>query len=76
MNRALRLRRTVRWIVWTPLIAGGLVFCGVSLGQTIDNHTLPACETEDAQNCYWDAQERGNGQGESFVDIRGERYPR
>lgn len=29
---------------------------------------LPACQTEDstANNCYWDAQERDNGLGNSF----------
>lgn len=30
---------------------------------------LPACAVEDASNCYWDAQERGNGMGRSFIAI-------
>lgn len=34
---------------------------------------LPPCPTEDSgQNCFWDAQQRGNGQGRSFwVDEHG-----
>lgn len=32
------------------------------------------CEFEDSTNCYWNAQEQGNGQGNSFVDIQGEAY--
>lgn len=29
------------------------------------------CETEDATNCIWDAQNQGNGEGQSFIDIDG-----
>ena len=32
---------------------------------------LKACAEEDSQNCYWDATQRGNGQGRSFINIRG-----
>lgn len=28
---------------------------------------LPACDTEDGNNCSWDASEQGNGQGSSFI---------
>lgn len=35
---------------------------------------LPPCPTEDSNNCYWDAQSRGNGQGTSFVVIDGVVY--
>lgn len=27
---------------------------------------LPACETEDSTNCFWDASEQGNGLGEDL----------
>jgi hypothetical protein len=27
------------------------------------------CEFEDSQNCYWNAAERGNGVGQSFVNV-------
>lgn len=33
---------------------------------------LVACEFEDSTNCIWNAQEQGNGIGQSFVDIDGE----
>jgi hypothetical protein len=36
--------------------------------------TLTPCEHEDSRNCYWDADERGNGEGVSFVDIDGVAY--
>lgn len=30
-----------------------------------------ACPTEDSHNCFWDATIRGNGRGNSFIDIDG-----
>lgn len=30
---------------------------------------LPPCEYEDTSNCYWDAQNMGNGVGTSFYNI-------
>jgi hypothetical protein len=30
---------------------------------------LPPCEWEDSTGCFWDAQERGNGLGRSFVAL-------
>ena len=35
---------------------------------------LPPCATEDSENCYWDALERGYGQGTSFVSYKGKWY--
>jgi len=35
---------------------------------------LKACEQEDSDNCYWDATIRGNGQGRSFINIRGHQF--
>ena len=34
---------------------------------------LPACEYEDSDNCYWNAQAQGNGAGQSFVTVAGYR---
>jgi hypothetical protein len=36
--------------------------------------TLPACVTEDSDNCFWDAREQGNGAGLSFVTLNGTTY--
>ena len=36
------------------------------------SENLVACEFEDSMNCVWNAQEQGNGIGESFVNIEGE----
>lgn len=33
---------------------------------------LPACPTEDSDNCIWFASEQGNGEGHSFYTIMGE----
>lgn len=30
---------------------------------------LPSCAEESDTNCYWDAEERGNGIGTSFISI-------
>lgn len=35
---------------------------------------LPPCPTEDSDNCYWDADVRGNGQGISFTVRNGNVY--
>jgi hypothetical protein len=38
-------------------------------------YTLRACESEDSwENCYWDASERGNGQGLDFIVFNGAVY--
>jgi len=37
-------------------------------------YTLPPCASEDSDNCYWDASERGNGQGTDFVALNGMVY--
>lgn len=34
-------------------------------------NVLPDCPTEDSDNCKWNAAERGNGAGESFIAIGG-----
>ena len=31
--------------------------------------TLPACQAEDSTRCYWNAQWRGNGKGDSFLHL-------
>lgn len=35
---------------------------------------MKQCEYEDSTNCIWNAQEQGNGVGESFIDINGSAY--
>ena len=38
---------------------------------TINELNLPPCKYEDSRNCIWDASKRGNGKGQSFIDIDG-----
>lgn len=36
-----------------------------------DVYVLPPCVAEDSADCFWYAPERGNGRGDSFVDVDG-----
>lgn len=42
--------------------------------QPLPTITLPPCEQEDSDNCYWDAQVMGNGTGTSFISLHGTVY--
>lgn len=35
---------------------------------------MKQCEYEDSTNCIWDAENQGNGEGQSFIDIDGSVY--
>jgi len=65
------------------IIATALVLFGVLIGASWSalNATLKPssiqltpCETEDSDNCYWDASTRGNGEGVSFITLNGVTY--
>ncbi|WNT44312.1 membrane protein [Microbacterium phage CandC] len=48
-------------------------FIGSAITEPSPNPpALPACATEDSDNCWWDATKQGNGAGLSFVVIEGE----
>lgn len=58
---------------------GAAVGLWVSPGRAYsspDDHTttLRPCVYEDSSNCFWDARKRGNGKGQSFVNIDGHVY--
>lgn len=36
--------------------------------------SVAPCKYEDSNNCYWDADKRGNGRGTSFVVLKGKTY--
>lgn len=40
-------------------------------GGLCEGPLLPECETEDSDNCAWDATVHGNGQGRSFYVLDG-----
>ena len=43
---------------------------GAGVGALLANDSNPffnECAQEDSSNCFWDAQERGNGEGYSYV---------
>ena len=50
-------------VLVVAMLAGG---AGIAQASTLE-----PCEFEDSANCYWDSSERGNGQGDSFVDVDG-----
>ena len=76
--------RKSRW----PWIAGSIIALlialftiGVTIAAaseappaTLPSITLVPCQTEDSENCYWDAARMGNGDGTSFVTIDGTVY--
>lgn len=53
------------------LVATVIVAVGLSVG--LSAHT--PCEHEDSSDCHWSAQVRGNGVGDSFLDMGGIRIP-
>lgn len=59
----------------TFLVGYAVVGC---LAIVIDSMTsvvvLMPCDTEDSDNCYWDAEQQGNGVGKSFVVLDGKVY--
>lgn len=66
---------TLYTILVLGIVVGGL---GAVAGMVIDGVShmvvLMPCATEDSDQCYWDAQEQGNGQGRSFVVLDGTVY--
>lgn len=51
-----------------------MVALGACLPNTAPVEQLPACVTEDSDNCHWDATTQGNGTGRSFTVIDGTVY--
>lgn len=62
----------MRKFFFTVFVAAS-VLAGTA-GAAIAEGALPACEMEDSDNCYWDASERGNGQGKDFKTLDGVTY--
>lgn len=61
-------------------LVGGSVSCEFDLAEPHDSPDaplvrFPACEYEDSRNCIWNAQERGNGIGQSFYNVYGDVLP-
>jgi len=64
-------------IRWDNIIIGlvvgalcaGMGVWGANIGFDHLEDRLPPCQTEDSNNCYWDAQTMGNGQGHDSVVI-------
>jgi hypothetical protein len=75
----IRERKPLKWswkiAFWVLLAILVLSHMGnAQKAPSVPLSAFPPCETEDSQNCYWDAQTRGNGSGDSFIDIGGYRY--
>lgn len=75
VEKPLTLPKTQFKIRWLDVM-GMLLVCGViiwfvwialeAIAGTDQVQSLPPCQSEDSDNCYWDAQTMGNGQGLSF----------
>lgn len=64
----------IRTVAVGAAFLAGLILAasyGVPSQSEVERDSLPACATEDSDNCYWDAQTMGNGQGRSFYVING-----
>lgn len=74
MSRAQRARSALATLAVLFLLAGALLATVIVQRPFTDAAPieLVPCVTEDADNCYWDADRQGNGQGRSFVTINGE----
>jgi|SRR5215217_7303172 len=49
-------------------IAPGLVVDASTINfECVEEAAIPPCEFEDSENCYWNANKRGNGGGDSFI---------
>lgn len=66
------LRSIVRAIVATlAALLAGLIIALPIVVHVLELDPLPPCATEDSSDCIWDAPNRGNGEGRSFVDVGG-----
>ena len=65
------MRTTIRYAAYT-LAAITVFSLAWALGTFVKWQF--ACDTEDSTNCYWDANVRGNGAGNSFIDVNGTAY--
>lgn len=50
-----------------PLLASSLFVVALMMAGSFVE--LRPCETEDDTWCYWDAELRGNGEGNSFISL-------
>jgi hypothetical protein len=65
-------------IAATALVGAATVAFVVSMLTGMSEPTgkveLSPCAAEDSENCYWNAQDRGNGEGTSFIRLDGVTY--
>lgn len=61
------MRKWIAAAVLAPVLA-------IGTGLTVHASQYQPCATEDSPGpCYWHAQTRGNGQGQSFIVTSGQR---
>lgn len=55
--------------VYPNIVALALILAPVFILTlaVLDTHAPKPCETEDSVSCFWDADTRGNGEGQSFI---------
>ena len=49
-----------------------MIMITIFLVASLPVAAVPNCESEDDNNCYWNAATSGNGTGQSFIDVNGE----
>jgi hypothetical protein len=67
------MQTLIRIAAVIALLSASFLAVSVALTLTTDSG-LPACQTEDSTNCYWDSALHGNGTGVRFIDFHGIAY--
>lgn len=73
------MRKLVQMLAYMAIL-GAVVILPHWIAYTLVPETahgglsIPECATEDSTNCFWDATIKGNGQGNSFIDVNGTAY--
>lgn len=70
-NRKRRIQEVAFVAIVVAIAAGAIIGLNQPESAFRAPSELPACLTEDSDNCYWDAPNTGNGEGKSFYIIDG-----
>lgn len=68
----------LKWLLAAQLVLVGVIAVSLLITnaqpEQVTEHVLAPCATEDSDQCWWDDDVQGNGDGMSFVVIDGEVY--
>ena len=73
LNEEVQQRSGYVGVTWPPAKVAARPSTTVKWVVQASKHLRP-CRYEDSRNCFWDASSRGNGVGNSFIDLNGKVY--